>query len=561
MDILKKHWGRPPAADWMRSLKRSNFYGRFFGNDDSNDDQSNGGNGNGNSRGSGLSSTVRENWYLGFTAFGGPPVHFKIFHDKFVTKLGWIDEQVYQELFSVCQSFSGPGSTKMHYCINLIHNGFLSAVLGFLMWSLPGALGMFGLAIGVSNIGTSLPRAVYALLSGLNAATVGIIALAAVQLAQKAITDKMTRSLVFLGAAAGLLYNALWYFPLLMLVAGGMAVVHDFCWLHGPVKRVAGGVWSVKQTFMLLFGRGEKRRRREERTRREADDMEMSQRETDNKNDNNNDNNHASSSSNHKTGTRMTQDTDGGVPPSTAETEPRIVPPSHDLNSKVIFWRFGLLLILLFLVSFTVIMLLRGLLPTKPLLYRLFSNMYLAGTIIFGGGPVVIPLLREYVVAENWVSPRDFLIGLALIQGFPGPNFNFAVYLGALTAINGGYSAALGALLGYIGIFVPGLVTMHGTMGVWGAIRGMRWVRSGLRGVNAAAVGLIYTAVYRLWQIGWIDEGFQQGTSLANDPWWVVVTATSYVGGCWYGVSPPVACLLGAVLGLVRYGVVQGQGL
>jgi chromate transport protein ChrA len=46
------------------------------------------------------------------------------------------------------------------------------------------------------------------------------------------------------------------------------------------------------------------------------------------------------------------------------------------------------------------------------------------GTIIFGGGPVVIPLLREYVVDEGWVTPRDFLIGLAVIQAFPGPNFN-----------------------------------------------------------------------------------------------------------------------------------------
>jgi hypothetical protein len=98
---------------------------------------------------------------------------------------------------------------------------------------------MLGLAIGISNVGETLPRPVYALLSGLNAATVGIIALAAVQLAQKAITDKLTRLLVFLGAAAGLLYNALWYFPLLMLAAGIIAVVHDFRWLHGPVKWVA----------------------------------------------------------------------------------------------------------------------------------------------------------------------------------------------------------------------------------------------------------------------------------------------------------------------------------
>jgi chromate transport protein ChrA len=145
-------------------------------------------------------------------------------------------------------------------------------------------------------------------------------------------------------------------------------------------------------------------------------------------------------------------------------------------------------------------------------------------------------------------------------RGFPGPNFNFAVYLGALTAINGGHNSAAGAVLGYLGIFVPGLVTVHGTMGVWSAVRGLRWVRSALRGVNAAAVGLIYTAVYRLWQMGWIDEGFEQGTSLANDPWWVVVTATSYVGGCWFGVSPPVAIIMGAVMGLIRYGVVQSEG-
>lgn len=64
---------------------------------------------------------------------------------------------------------------------------------------------MYGFSVGVSHIGESLPRQVYALLSGLNAAIVGIIALAAVQLAQKAITDKLTRILVFLGATAGLM--------------------------------------------------------------------------------------------------------------------------------------------------------------------------------------------------------------------------------------------------------------------------------------------------------------------------------------------------------------------
>ncbi|KAH6645559.1 hypothetical protein BKA67DRAFT_541769 [Truncatella angustata] len=130
-----------------------------------------------------LWNTISTNYHLGFTSFGGPPVHFKI----------------YQELFSICQAFSGPGSTKMHFCINQIHDGFLPALLSFFITSLPGALGMYGLPIGVSNIGDTLPGPAYALLSELNASSVGIIAVAAVQLSEKAITDKITRILVLLG--------------------------------------------------------------------------------------------------------------------------------------------------------------------------------------------------------------------------------------------------------------------------------------------------------------------------------------------------------------------------
>lgn len=400
---------------------------------------------------------------------------------------------------------------------------------------------MYGLSIGVSNIGDTLPRPVYALLSGLNASTVGIILIAAVQLSDKAITDKITHLLVFLGGAAGILYNALWYFPLLIFLAGIATVVHDYRWLHGPIKDAVSMVKNLR------------RRRPAEETH----PVELSQEQSA-------DQDATASSSNaakqrNEAGTRSNRDNDEETLPVTesghprTEPEPRIVPPERTLNFS---WVFGLGIIVFFLVTFVVIMVLRGVLPVKSLLFSFFANIYLAGTIIFGGGPVVIPLLREYVVAEGWVSPRDFLIGLAIQQSFPGPNFNFAVYLGALTAINGGYNSATGAALGFIGIFAPGIITVHGTMGIWSAIRGLRWVKSLLRGVNAGAVGLIYTAVYRLWQIGYIDESFQQGTSLAQEPWWVVVTASSFVFGYSFGVSPPVVIVMGAVLGLVWYGVI-----
>ena len=115
----------------------------------------------------------------------------------------------------------------MLFCLAFLHAGFLPAVFTFLIWSLPGAIGMYALSLGAQNIGEKLPGPVYALLSGLNASTVGIIALAAVQLAEKAIKDPLSRILIILGACAGLCYSALWYFPLLMLIGGLMTVLWD----------------------------------------------------------------------------------------------------------------------------------------------------------------------------------------------------------------------------------------------------------------------------------------------------------------------------------------------
>ena len=140
------------------------------------------------------------------------------------------------------------------------------------------------------------------------------------------------------------------------------------------------------------------------------------------------------------------------------------------------------------------------------------------------------------------------------------PSPPVAVYLGSLTALSSRdppLPSAAGAIIGYIAIFTPGLALHTGTMGLWKSIRKYRYVTSCLRGVNALAVGLVYTAVYRLWEIGNIDEMHQSGSSLGKDPWWVVVTATSFVGGMWFKVPAPAAILLGGILGMVWFGVVE----
>ena len=132
------------------------------------------------------------------------------------------------------------------------------------------------------------------------------------------------------------------------------------------------------------------------------------------------------------------------------------------------------------------------------------------------------------------------------------------MYLGSLAALSSpDLNSAVGALIGYIAIFTPGLVLHTGTMGLWKTLRGYRWVTSCLRGVNASAVGLVYTAVYRLWEIGYIDEAYQSGSSLGRDPWWVVITATSFVGGMWFQLPAPAAILLGGIMGMIWFGIAK----
>ncbi|EEH42864.1 uncharacterized protein PADG_07684 [Paracoccidioides brasiliensis Pb18] len=482
---------------------------------------------------------IQRTWHLGFTAFGGPPVHFRIFYRKFVEGQGgktpWIDEQTYQELFALCQALPGPGSTKMGFCIALIHAGFLPGLLVFMIWSLPGAIGMYGFSLGIQNIHEVLPDIAYAFLSGLNASTVGIIALAAVKLAEKAIKDPLTRILVIMGGCAGLCYNALWYFPMLMVIGGTCTSGWD---LFGRQK-----VAKMKRNFR----RGNKDPQRE-----------------------------VEENSAHLTNIPEERQSTGGMQKRSVPTGTAIVSPapidsgasnapnegethraaSVDARSHKIPVIWGLVIIAGFFISFIAILVARGVLDKPPLELNLFANMYLAGTVIFGGGPVVIPLLREYVVEPGWVSPRDFLIGLAIIQAFPGPNFNFAVYLGALALAPSPHPTILGAVLGFLGIFFPGLTLAVGFQSIWRSIRTIPLTTSFLRGINATAVGLVFTAVYRLWEIGYLSANSVAGQSLGKEPFWLVVAAISYSGNSWFRIPPAVAIVTGGVLGLCWYGAV-----
>jgi chromate transporter len=125
---------------------------------------------------------------------------------------------------------------------------------------------------------------------------------------------------------------------------------------------------------------------------------------------------------------------------------------------------------------------------------RLVDSFYRTGSLVFGGGHVVLPLLRAEVVPAGWISDNTFLAGYGLAQAVPGPLFSFAAYLGA--AMGPEPNGWQGALLCLAAIYLPSFLLVIGVLPFWETLRGMGPTQAALRGVNAAVVGLLLAALY-----------------------------------------------------------------
>jgi chromate transporter len=124
----------------------------------------------------------------------------------------------------------------------------------------------------------------------------------------------------------------------------------------------------------------------------------------------------------------------------------------------------------------------------------LFEAFYRSGALVFGGGHVVLPLLREATVANGWVSDGVFLAGYGAAQAVPGPLFTFAAYLGAV--MGPPPHGVAGAAVSLVAIFLPGILILIGALPFWDAFRKRARAQAVMRGVNAAVVGLLGAALY-----------------------------------------------------------------
>jgi chromate transporter len=130
----------------------------------------------------------------------------------------------------------------------------------------------------------------------------------------------------------------------------------------------------------------------------------------------------------------------------------------------------------------------------KEGLIAVMEAFYRAGALVFGGGHVVLPLLRETVVAPGWVSEDEFLAGYGAAQAVPGPMFTLAAYLGA--RLPGAEGGLVGATVALLAIFLPGFLLVAGSLPLWRSIANRPLAVRAVAGVNAAVVGLLGAALY-----------------------------------------------------------------
>ncbi|KAF9537393.1 hypothetical protein EC957_008309 [Mortierella hygrophila] len=479
-----------------------------------------------------IRETISTFFKFGYTSFGGPMVHTNMLNDEIIIKRGWSSQEQFAELFAISQSLPGPAAALLAYSLTLLRSGFLCAVLGFILWSFPGAVVCTVAGLLIGDIKGDQPIWAIRLEQGLAAAAIGLVALAAHKMSRNLATDNLTRVLAMCAASVSILYTSAWVLPVVMISGGLISFVFDT--LLSP----------------LLNQRDEKKRLRQRETEAASlkDDLEKG---------------HATAQEAELSDDKENQGEkdDGAGPLSSMHVQsdkdeiPTVIVGEYDEHGDTSRKPFsysrklGLALLVFFIGLLVASILVRARVTPHgaPGYVDLASTFYFVGSIIFGGGPVIIPLLKTYVVDSGWMTSQQFLIGLSLVQSLPGPNFNFACYLGTVAMINIGKNGLAGAIVSYIAIFCPGLVLKSVIIPFWQLLRERLAVKRVFRGVNACALGLIYSAVWML---------FEQVVPLGgSDGYHVVIAGVAFVTAGFLRFPAPVAIILGGAMGAIEYAV------
>jgi len=348
-----------------------------------------------NQSGGSFFEVLRVSTRLGLTSFGGPIAHLGYFHEEYVQRRKWIDEQSYADLVALCQFLPGPASSQVSIAIGIARARLLGGLAAWIGFTLPSALALVAFAFG---IGAFASTADAGWLHGLKIVAVAVVAQAVWGMACSLCPDRERATIAIIASIVTLTWpNAVGQLSSIA-VAGlvGLFAFRDtsstsLSHMRFPIgKKLGVAAWIV--FFILLVG----------------------------------------------------------LP------LVRLIVSSHTLE--------------------------------------VFDSFFRVGSLVFGGGHVVLPLLQTEVVGPGWVSNEQFIAGYGAAQAVPGPLFTFSAYLGAVMATEpNGWT---GAALALVAIFLPSFLLLTGALPFWDLLRSMPAFQSALKGINAAVVGLLLTALY-----------------------------------------------------------------
>lgn len=204
------------------------------------------------------------------------------------------------------------------------------------------------------------------------------------------------------------------------------------------------------------------------------------------------------------------------------------VPVTIKLNRFV-----GALMLVVFFVLLIVLPMLAK--ATGNQAVQMFDSFFRAGSLVFGGGHVVLPLLQAEVVPHGWVSNESFMAGYGAAQAVPGPLFSFSAYLGAVTQSSP--TGWVGAAICLVAAFFPSYLLVVGVLPFWEQLRTQKNLRYAMSGINAGVVGLLISAMYHpVWTsaiFSKTDFSIALGAFLLLTVWklpsWAVVVACGFV--------------------------------
>ncbi|KKO08932.1 chromate efflux transporter [Pseudohongiella sp.] len=375
---------------------------------------------------------------LGLTSFGGPIAHIGYFRDEFVSRRQWLNERSYADLVALCQFLPGPASSQVGLALGLSRAGYRGALAAWLGFTLPSALVLILLAMGIYGFADGAVSS--GLLTGLKVVAVAVVAQAVWGMARNLCPDTPRLTLMAVATCLVLLLPSV-YAQVGVIVAAGVVGLFAF----KPAASDANDDWRV--------------------------------------------------------------------------------PVSRGAG---LFW------LSLFFVLLLALPIAMQLFPSQTL--ALIDAFYRAGSLVFGGGHVVLPLLQAEVVPTGWVPEDVFLAGYGAAQAVPGPLFTFAAFLGA--AMTFPPTAWLGGLICLLAIFAPSFLLIAGALPFWQQLRANTRMQSALMGINAGVVGLLLAALYDpVWTsaiVGPKEFAMALVALIALMAWklppWLVVLASAAIG-------------------------------